>query len=467
MGKAGILLIASTTIIAFTMFSSAWTGSLNTERAGNSHSAKTMARQVAMTGFNLTIHKLDASEGGWRVDPTAYEVQDQAYQHGTYSVDIDPSYGSSDRGGCIVDTVDVLVTANVSEVEHNVQATYIRSCGTAGEGLPPGYNSNIASGTDQGITDQDGGGTDEGGTLNNGPVAATATASSSPEFGVWLTGEPRFFASTATENVNLHTNGMLAVLGKAQVEGFGTYVKRKMCFTCDGFLPNDDINGPAPNVYGVSPLDIPTVEVPDYEAGATYIHKGDLSWTGSQVIDFTDFQGITGYGTLDKPFIWYVKGDLSVKDAKVTMLGYAVIYVEGYMDVTGAAYIYTSVPNGVTPPSSTYTDPNVDNMRSFIAANMSKGTTVGFYVGGTKEGWLHSHGIHVHAKGVITGQLYARGPVHVHDDATFIGSIVSRSGMHIHGRNVHWYVKADVKTLPPDIQPNNLQQTELAAYTEW
>jgi hypothetical protein len=274
------------------------------------------------------------------------------------------------------------------------------------------------------------------------------------------------FHADPTKNANIHSNDELYIDGDPYVEGYGTYTGSYHCdpSSCPGFVPNDDVNGPDPNVFYADSMHIPTFVAADYYAQATYV-QGPQSLNGG-IIDFTNYQGITTHGTVGNPFLWYIQGDLEV-EGDVQFLGYAMIVVEGHVHINGDATILSSVASGNTPPESTYDNPNKDEVRQWISDHVSDEVTLGIYVEGSKDDKPDEAGIHINSNAIVAGHLFANHKIHLNGDATVFGGMITKNQMHMNGKNVTWYLGLNdaVNLFGPNITlPEGIR---LIAYAEW
>ena len=400
-----------------------------------------VAREAAQTGLNMTVRKMVADTSRWTVNPALYEFVDQPYKNATFTTDVQANYlpgPSADL--CTMDTVDVISIgvpiADTTEARnHQIEATYVRTCRT---------------------------------TAGSSSALGLATAS---EKLFTVNGKTSIHSADASQNSNIHSNNSLYVNGEPNVEGYGTYVdpSNNKCDTCAGFLPNDDWNGASPNVFQSDSIQIPEFNPLDYLAGATHVHNGNYEVNGNTTIDFTNYQGYTTYGTVDNPFVWYIRGDLLINSDTFTSLGYVKIIVEGYVSINGNAnMISSSDPSAPPPPTSTYYAPNEDAMREWIATYHTEGTSMGLYVAGTKDDKPDEYGLLFNGDNVFTGAVFANGRAHVNGNATVIGTMVTKGEMLYNGENVLWYVGGNGAT---DIfggeEYDYPDGVRLLSYAEW
>lgn len=401
-----------------------------------------VAREAAATGLNLTVRKLVADTSRWSIDPTLYEYNEEPYKLATFTTDVQPNYLAGPLlDACAIDTVDVISigfpNADSSGFRnHRIEATYVRTCSEeAGE-----PSSGLGFGT---ISDK--------------------------QFSI--NGETSIFSSDPEQNADIHTNQNLYVNGTPQVEGFGTYVSNSgnLCDTCAGFQPNDDVNGSSANVYKGEYVEIPTLTAAEFLPDATHIHVGNFSVNRNRVIDFTNYQSVSGVGTKDNPAVWYIKGDLLINSDALIIRGYVKIIIEGYLHINSDAKILSSAnASAPQPPPSTRENPNEDAMRAWIDQYHTQGTA-GLYVFGTKDDKSDEPGVHMNGKNVVAGSIYSIGSVLINGDTTVIGTITTKDKMHYNGKNVLWYVggheSIDLNGGESEfIAPDGIR---LLSYSEW
>lgn len=401
-----------------------------------------IAREAAATGLNLTVRRLVADTARWSVNPTLYEYDDEPFKNATFTTDVQPNYLPGPRMDfCWIDTVDVISTA-IPDADssgfrsHRVEATYVRTCS---DGVAGG-SSGLGFGT---IADK--------------------------QFSI--NGETAIHSSDPEENADIHTNQNLYVNGNPQVEGFGTYVSStgNLCDTCNGFLPNDDVNGAAANVYQSEYVDIPTLSAAQFLPDATHIHIGNFDVNRAMTIDFTNYKGKTGFGTKENPYVWYITGSLNINSDTFTTLGYVKIVVLGALKVNSSARILSSAnASAPPPPPSTYDNRNKNAMRSWIDQYHTQGTS-GIYVFGTIDNKLDKPAIHFNGNNVVAGSIYSIGSVLINGDTTVIGTITTKDAMHYNGKNVLWYVGGheSIEELGGGGESTMPDGIRLLSYVEW
>ncbi len=431
MGNYSVILALAATLALAILILAAIRSTQAAQDRTDDYTYNVLAREGAATGLNLTASKLARDTDSWADDVDLYGFDNVAYGAAIFSVDVLANYSPTVvTGQCNVDTVDVVSTGVAADQQHVIEATYVRSC--RDEGGEPGRRIAVAS-----------------------------------EQQFLINGESAVFSSDATQNANVHSNDQLYVNGDPQVEGYGTYVNSYHCdpSSCPGFTPNDDTNGSDPNVFQGDEIDIPDFDASEWYPQATYVESTQELDGGT--IDFTNYNGITGFGTSANPFIWYIQGDLLI-DGDVRFLGHVMIVVEGYLHIESDVTLLTSVPAYTDdPPESTIDDPNKDDMREWIADNVNDEITAGIYVEGSKDNKSDEPGIHINSNAVVVGHLVANHMVHINGDATIVGGIITGDQMHFNGKNVTWFTGLNDSV---DIQGTTVALPEglrLIAYSEW
>lgn len=404
------------------------------DRNLSTHTFNQIAREAALTGLNTTVRRIVADTNSWFIDPSKYGFTDTEYRNATFTTHVDTTGFVKgpvlDR--CAIDTVRVVsVGSSFGGEDHMVDAVYVRTCSS--EGAPPAFSHAIAS--------------DKNFNIN---------------------GETLILSGDALKNANVHTNRQLYVNGSPVVEGYGTYVMPGgLCDTCLGFLPNDDENGLNPNVFQSDSVDIPTFVPAEIRPQATYV-EGSVHINSDVTIDFTNYQGITGYGTQDNPFIWYIEGDFLL-DAGVEMRveGYVTIVVEGAAQINADSKLLASLPPNTDPPVTTWLYPNVLAARDFVNEYMPTGTTMGLYVAGNKDGKPDEPSVIINGNTVITGQVFANDDIRVNGDATVFGAMATKGEMQFNGKNIIWYAGANEGILLPGMLIALPDGVRLLSYVEW
>lgn len=421
------------------------------------HTYKSISREAAMTGLNMTVRRVVADRGSWfdslALNPDAYSYKNVAYRHNTtFSTEVLSRYpkGLDSLATCFFDTVDVVSTAYAAPYSktgasyesdrrtatHRVEATYVRTCAEA-----------------EGDTE-----------WSRYPTVSDLRFD--------IDGEIRVFSADVTQNAGVHSNRRLFVTNPALVEGYGTQTMETgggCSDPCDTiFIPNDDTNGDESNfIRGEPEVEIPFFDYTEWEPQATH-RDGTVEINSNTTIDFTNYQGITGYGTEDNPAIWFIDGDLLVNADEFQIIGYVKIVVRQGVKINGSARFITGAPAGEFPPESTYDNPNKAAMREWIATHLPGGTEMGIYAAGCYENDCSSNpGIHIDGTSTTVGQLFANESIFINDDATAVGGIATRSWMRYNAKNVIWYVGGNSAILPNSTDGIAPDGVRLLAFVEF
>jgi hypothetical protein len=137
----------------------------------------------------------------------------------------------------------------------------------------------------------------------------------------WLQIPNNILISTLDAGINadIHTNGRLWTSSHDfEVQGYGTYSTISSA-TEANFIPNDDHNGPAPNVYAAEEVALPGLNLDALRNTATvYYDAGDLTINGDTLSFHTFSEWATALGesagTESNPFIIFSEDDLVVKN---------------------------------------------------------------------------------------------------------------------------------------------------------
>ncbi len=398
---------------------------------------KNVAREASVAGLNMTLRRLVADTTSWVTNPSRYTFTDQSYQNAVFSAQVTGGYGSTVViGRCVVDTVDVVSTA-VSDGgrTHELRATVVRTCSSPG-GTPPFFRYVTISEDD-----------------------------------LQLAGSPSILSTDADVNADIHTNKDLEVSAHPLVEGFGSYVVDHKCAgsACDGFVPNVNPAGSGEdNVIQTSYIQLPLFVPSDYAHMASYTSTGSVNDLAGQTIDFTNFvppgggTPVTGYGTEENPFLWYIQGDFSIKKkGALRTLGHGIILTEGDVHINSQSHLYSSVPAGMVPPTLPMgaKQSDIEAIRDWFGQYQPEGTTLALYAGGA---------IHNNGKNLVMAQLYANGKIHINGLSHLYGAAVTRSRMKFNGSNVAiWFAGANTSMELPGMTIVLPDGIRLIAYSEW
>jgi hypothetical protein len=420
----GALVVVSTFVVG-----SRTSTQLADEKLGE-HTYKNIAREASVTGMNMTLRRLVADTSSWAEHTASYVFTDRPYQDAEFTTRVFGGYGATQVvGRCVIDTVDV-VSTSVSRGgrTHEIRATYVRTCSDP-DGAPPFFKFVT-------ISDRD----------------------------LQLASSPEIRSTNPNINADIHTNQFLQVSAHPVVEGFGSYTGGYQCAgnACNGFDPNVNPAGfGEDNVVQSSNIELPMIVPADYAQYATYTSPGSVGNLSGVTFDFTNFvppgggPPITGYGTEEKPFIWYVPGDFDIKKkGTVRTLGHGIIVVDGNVHINSQSNLYSSVPDGMTPPSG-----DVETVRNWFGQYHTEGTTLAVYAAGS---------IHNNGKNLVMAQLYANGSVHINGHSDLFGAIVTRDELKLNGSDVNiWYAGANSSMGLPGLQINLPEGIRMIAYSEW
>jgi hypothetical protein len=144
-------------------------------------------------------------------------------------------------------------------------------------------------------------------------------------------------------NANVHTNGRLTVNGRVVVRGFGTYRTSKILNPNQPsrfFKPYDNGTGEPLVKQLVDGIEIPLAELDPATLNTQFPPdrvSGDVTLNGTQNFE------VGGAGTRANPYIWYVNGDLTV-NGNVNMIGYVIFLVEEDVILNGNVTISSNDP---------------------------------------------------------------------------------------------------------------------------
>ncbi len=424
MGQSSIAFAFVVLLAGGLLLSSTQRSTTDADRALASYQHKGIARDAALTGLNLTIRRLVADVESWQTNPSQYEFHDQSYRGASFSVDVSSPYGATRTvRNCRIDTVDVVATGISGGGQHVIETTYTRSC--ASDDIPEVFEYGVAT----------------GGNLE-------------------LNGNSRIMARRADINADVHSNqNMIFTQGDPTVEGFGTYLHNYVGGSPSAYFdPNADTNGADPDAWQVAdPIVVPPFDAGAQLATATRVHAGDytVEVDAPETKDFTNWEGLTGYGTEENPFVWYITGNLRI-ESNFRFIGVGIIIVKGSVFFDGGALYNTPVP----PPSTT----NADAGREWIADHLSEGNTLGLYIDGNLDGG---------GPGRIAAQVFVNGNIGYNSVDGFggnkiYGSLVSRGNTLFDGDPNHlWNVQAKSVVNLFGTPPGEPNSARLLSHVEW
>ena len=274
MGKFLVILVGIISIVASTMLHSTKTNTVEAEQRLNEHTAKVLAREVALTGLGegtqLVFDSFEAS-GSYTGPLTLTGLHDG----GSYQLDINTS-------GTDI-TVKAVGTFNRARHTLSRSYSYLQS---GGGSVPP---------------------------FMGRPVTCNGN----------LVVQDDFNLSDASEDVNVHANGNVRFAGgNALITGFGTYGGNLELENgqseSDIFHPN---SGGTPLTEQVDDIDIPVFMPEAYEGIATVADYDNVMLSGTVAL-----------GTKANPKIWYIDGNLMMT-GPVTFTGYGVFVVNGDIEI--------------------------------------------------------------------------------------------------------------------------------------
>ena len=207
--------------------------------------------------------------------------------------------------------------------------------------------------------------------------------------------------------------------------------------------------GTSVSILPSEPIKIPAFVPQVYLDAATYVDDGNVEIDTSATIDFTNYRGITTHGSEENPFVWYIKGGLTISADSLWVIGHGLIITEGYVSINDGTQVLSSIANGERLPESKSDNPNEGIVRTWIAGRMADGVTLGIYAGGTKDDDPDEPGIYLGGNQVVTAQLFASGTVYVDGSATVYGAIISKSEVRFKGKNVVWFNRANESIILP------------------
>jgi len=282
----------------------------------NQYQAKRLAREAAITGYNLAVSKLvEGAANPW--DDSTYSIGQTDFDKGWFTVTV----SLADADG---DTVDIVSTGHHNYISkrgvggdttHVVDARWIRVSEPSGIPEAFGY-AVIASDVDLVV----GGGFE-------------------------------LRSLDSTQNANIHTNGTLDDSGNNYyVEGFGTYTTNETV-TYDHFYPNNDTNGGDRNVFWADSVMLPRINMEKMRAEAGWYETGDIvidgdAWPYTSWEDLAAAYGApAGAGTESDPFVVLAEGNLDILN-EVHMSGWGMFVAGGDLTIKGSQAGKKSVSNG-------------------------------------------------------------------------------------------------------------------------
>lgn len=405
MGNYALMLVAGAALAAGLFMTSLGSNVQMADRERDLRVTKLLARDAAVAGAHVTMRALAEAENPW-MDPTDYEVTDLYW--GTSTVNTVVTNVGSPPG----DTVDVIATGTRHYIDrhgfgkdttHTIQMRVVRY---ANPGVPIAFRNAITV-----------------------------------DLQLQLFGNMYVGSLDPTLNGNVHTNGHLTTTGNSfLVEGYGTYTTSEDVKQPDRFQPNNDINGPDPNVHWADSIKIPDLDLAQLAATATVHETGNLLIDGDTFPykSFAEWAAAigspTGYGTEADPFILLVDGTLTFTN-RVELDGFGI--VASLTDIQ-------IIPNG------------------------TGGGLIGGIFGGTySELGIYTPGfIDIAGNAEIVGYLYAKNYIQFHGTPSVTGGLVTHDARFNAGGDpnvVHATIKIgngfDIRT--------RIIGPRIIAYAEW
>lgn len=267
----------------------------DTDQAVNLRHAKLLARDAALTGYQLVTLKLAKDPDPW-IDADAYVVSGVDDKGGTYQTIV------STVGATPGDTVEVTSIGTrpyigwdgaSHDTTHVIDVRFVRY-------------------TDPGV-----------------PIAFRNAITTDTE--IKLVGDMYIGSLDSLINAGIHTNGHLTTTGNSfLVEGYGTYTTSSAVPQEDNFIPNNDTNGVKPNVFWADSIRIPNLDLSELITTSTLHIAGDYTIDGDYFpyhtfAEWSQALGLSrGSGTENDPFILVVDGTLTMLN-RVEISGFSVI----------------------------------------------------------------------------------------------------------------------------------------------
>lgn len=279
---------------------------LDNQQQVSKHTYRTLAREVALTGFGI-------ADKGLKDAPEDYGNPSRSFSgsfnDGTYTVTVTnpPLVGA----GPVKSTIEVV--GEVHGETYRIQATYEKKLDVgSGEGGGGGLPKFM-----------------EYGLIANGTINFNGGAE------IYPPGYPH----SHMLNANVHSNERLTMNGSGNVIGFGTFsaplndqgiINRtsrsfKPAFSPDGTESYDPVHHPA-SYYQAPKVDIPVFKAGDYKHLAHEVHEH-----GNYELRNRHIEG----GTESNPKIIYVANELQIKN-NVTISGHVIFAVRGNIIINGS-----------------------------------------------------------------------------------------------------------------------------------
>jgi hypothetical protein len=388
------------------------------EKDLGNYQSNMLARELAATGYNLTKLKLAQDTSPWLIGSN-YSIQQTDFSGGSFSSIVNVV-------GATGNLVDINVTGRQPYIARNgvmKDTTYTITARIERSLISTGFDM-LGNPTENGI-----------------PQVFEYAILSDEE--IEIKGHVQTLSLLDTVNADIHTNDVLKTNGNAfLVEGYGTYVNGISSSQTDNFRPNVDINGSAPNVYQVDPVEIPPISFDDLRSRATLHHtSGNLTLDGdnfsySSFMEWADSLGApSGTGTKDHPFILVVEGDLDLIN-NIELGGYGILASTGVVDVN---------PQG-----------------------SGNGIIGGLFAGQTTMAILAETGIDIESNGKIVAMMFSSGYIEFNGTPDVTGSIAAQHATFgAAGTPLFLFARGSRSIIAPGFLPNGVMGLKQLSYSEW
>ena len=308
MGQYALIFATSIFVTSSLVMSGIRSDVSHTDQAVNLRYAKLLARDAALTGYQLVTLKLAQDPDPW-IDGSVYQVSGNDDTGGTYATIV------STVGNPPGDTVQVQSVGSrhfigldgvPGDTTHVIDVRFVRY---TEPGVPLAFRNAITV-----------------------------------DLELKLFGDMFISALDSTLNAGVHTNGHLTTTGNSfVVEGYGTYTTSEAIPQPENFVPNLDTNGVNSNVFWADSIMIPDLDLSELINTATVHIEGDYFIDG-YTFPYTSFAqwasaigSSTGSGTENDPFILVVDGTLTF---------FGPVHISGFGIVASLSQILIE-PNGI------------------------------------------------------------------------------------------------------------------------
>lgn len=305
MGKAALLAVGAFVIMGALYGMNSNSGMLATSDRISEHQYATLARNVALAGYNHTRQTL--------VDDFKPTFISGSYENGFYAAVVQ---SGPTMGTLTVEVVGRVFDNGGAEVRHHIYATF--GLDSMSGGGDEGIGSEVPLFMQYALL------TEDNLTLNGNVDIAPIEA-------VGMDG--------SAYNANIHTNGKLTVNGNVDVYGYGSY---KTSLTLNPNRPSRFFQPYAPMGEDLvkripEGIDIPT-DTFDPEQMRDQFPPNKV--TGDVMINGRHDFKLQG-ATRENPYIWYVDGSLTV-NGNIEIDGYAIFLVRDDIILNGNVNVITS-----------------------------------------------------------------------------------------------------------------------------